>query len=225
MLNTKDTYSINEKDKVIVNDRTKKKIEFIWICRNPEDKSTTIKLTNENYILIEADGTLFSHNGETEFGLIFRFRDGSTIIKLTNRNFILIEADGRNCVCSLQTNTDCVKSKFKANKHAHLYDVFNDHLECEKNEKLLRKIEVEGLQYVNDSSGDFIQCILWLDICDDIQNGLQEFINALKELDKTGQQPLDAFGDASIEQYKLQQTLINHLSDFMVKNDLDFIFI
>ena len=116
--------------------------------------------------------------------------------------------------------------QFKASKHAHLYDVFNDCLECVKKEQLLRKIEVYGgLQYVYDYSDDFIQCILWLDNCDDIWGELQERINELEELDKTGEQPLDAYGDASIEQYKLQQSLINHLSVFMVENDLEFIFI
>jgi hypothetical protein len=116
--------------------------------------------------------------------------------------------------------------QFRAGKHAHLYDVFNDCLECEKNERLLRKIEVcGGLQYVNDNSGDYIQSILWLDNCETIWEELQELINELEELDKTGEQPLDAYGDASIEQYKLQQAMINHLSVFMVENDLDFIFI
>ena len=118
------------------------------------------------------------------------------------------------------------KPKFRASKHAHLCDVFNDYDIYEKNKKILRKIDVcGGLQYVNDNSGDFIQCILWLDNCDDILEGLQDDIDELEELDKTGEEPLNAFGDASIECYKMQINLVNQLNDFMVKNDLDFIFI
>lgn len=98
-------------------------------------------------------------------------------------------------------------------KFAHLDDVFNDCLECDKNERLLKKIEVcGGLQNVNDNSGDFIQCILWLDNCDDILEQLQEIIDEQEAIENN-------------ELYKEQQAIINHLIVFMVENDLEFIFI
>jgi hypothetical protein len=108
--------------------------------------------------------------------------------------------------------------QFKAGKHAHLYEVFNDYNECEKNRQLLRGVEAcEGLQYINDGSGDYIQSILWLDDCVDMWNDLQDSIDMHVNFDG---QPQEA-----IEKYKLQQAIINHLSVFMVENDLDFIFI
>lgn len=110
------------------------------------------------------------------------------------------------------------KPTFNICKHAHLCDIFSDFNEYERNKTLLRKIEVcNGLQYVEDNSGDFIQCILWLDNCQDIWLELEELINDLNEL--------STFNKDIIEQHKSQQALITYLNFLMVENDLDFIFI
>ena len=94
MINNKDTYTINEENKVIINDRTREEIKFILFYSH-FDKSTTILLNNNlKCILIEADKTLFSHNDQTEFRYILRYTDdGSTLIQLDNDKHILIEAD------------------------------------------------------------------------------------------------------------------------------------
>ena len=92
MLNNKDTYTINEEDKVIINDRTKEEHKFTWFCRH-FDKSTLILLINYNWIIIEADGTLFSYNDQIEFRFIRRRSDESTIIKLDNDYWITIKKD------------------------------------------------------------------------------------------------------------------------------------
>ena len=103
--------------------------------------------------------------------------------------------------------------QFKASKHAHLWNVYNNCLECEHKERILRKIEVcEGLQYINDCSGDYIQSILWLDNCENILEGLQEVIQDNEKPDK-------------LVLYKDQQVTVIYLQEFMIEHDLDFIFI
>ena len=96
MINNKDTYTINEKDKVVINDTTKEKIKFRDIFRY-SNGSTQIRLgtKKKNYILIEADKTLFSYNGRVEFRWIRRSpEDGSTVIQLAHMDtYITIKKD------------------------------------------------------------------------------------------------------------------------------------
>ena len=93
MLNNKDTYTVNGKNKVVINNTTKEEIKFRFIISYSLDGSTEIKLNNDNYILIKADKTLFSYNGRIEFRNIHRNFDKSTLIKLNNGDWITIKKD------------------------------------------------------------------------------------------------------------------------------------
>ena len=66
-------------------------MEFDWIYRHA-DGSTTLKLDGK-YSLIEADYTLFKHQGIVEFSYIDRNSDGSTKMLIEGKQ-VLVELNG-----------------------------------------------------------------------------------------------------------------------------------
>ncbi len=111
-------------------------------------------------------------------------------------------------------------------KFGYLKDVYDTSEEEYKkvHKMLMCGCGVDVLQAVV-SGRDVIQSILWLDDLITMRDLLIEDNQALIELDKTGVQPLDAYGDATIERNTEDLKRIAKLDAIFASTGFDFIFV